>query len=161
MNSVEIREADVIFYRPKGFIGKVISKISKSEYSHVSIAVGDGVVLEATRFVKSRLSGLTYDKEIHHVYRLNNLSPKDVETIVQNALTLQGVKYDYKQIVGMFFKVLFNLEKSPFNNLNKFICSEIIDKAFIMSGIPRADKEHILDITPQELLDKYDLQRVY
>lgn len=157
---VKIEPGDVIFYRPTGFMGWAISKITESEYSHVSLAVDSYNIVEADRFIKSRISNLYYVEEIHKVYRLRNVTPEQQHRIVQNALTMVGASYDYQQIFGLLMRLVFKRESSVFNTANKYICSEIIDYAFQMSDIPRTDELHIGDITPQELLGKYVLERV-
>ncbi|ATN94569.1 hypothetical protein BSP21_219 [Bacillus phage BSP21] len=57
-------------------------------------------------------------------------------------------------------RLVFDIKTNVFNKVNKYICSEIIDNAFVAAGVPRKDKENIGDVTPQELLDKYDLRKV-
>ncbi|UPI12851.1 hypothetical protein [Bacillus phage SBSphiJ5] len=155
-----IQPGDVIFYRPTGFIGWAISKITKSEYSHVALVVSPDHIIEANRFIKSRIADLHYTKEIHSVYRLNNLPADTRLRIINNALTMLDVSYDYSQIFGLLLRLVFDIKTNVFNKVNRYICSEIIDNAFVAAGVPRKDKENIGDITPQELLDKYDLRKV-
>ncbi|QDP42869.1 enoyl-CoA hydratase/carnithine racemase-like [Bacillus phage vB_BmeM-Goe8] len=157
---VKIEPGDVIFYRPTGFIGWLVSKITKSEYSHVSLAIDSYNIVEADRFIKSRISNLYFVEEVHKVYRLRNVTSEQQHKIVQNTLTMVGAGYDYKQIYGLFMRLVFKRETSVFNTANKYICSEIIDYAFQMSDIPRSDQLNVGDITPQELLGKYVLERV-
>ncbi|QIW88693.1 hypothetical protein P59_096 [Bacillus phage P59] len=155
-----IMSGDVIFYRPEGPVGWIISKVSRSPYSHVSLAIDSNTVIEADRFVKSRFADLTYNKEIHHVYRLRDVTEAQRQKIVEVASTFTGVGYNYSKIVSLFLRLVFNVTKSPFNNANKLICSDIIDKAFIMAKVPRADTNNMMNLTPQELLSEYDLVRV-
>jgi hypothetical protein len=151
---------DVIFYRPEGPIGWIISKVSRSPYSHVSLAIDLDTVIEADRFVKSRFADLLYNKEIHHVYRLRDITEEQRQKIVEVASTFTGIEYNYSKIISLFLRLVFNVAKSPFNNANKLICSDIIDKAFIMAKVPRADTNNMMNLTPQELLSEYDLVRV-
>jgi hypothetical protein len=151
---------DVIFYRPEGPIGWIISKVSRSPYSHVSLAIDSDTVIEADRFVKSRFADLLYNKEIHHVYRLRDITEEQRQKIVEVASTFTGIEYNYSKIISLFLRLVFNVTKSPFNNANKLICSDIIDKAFIMAKVPRADTNNMMNLTPQELLSEYDLVRV-
>jgi Permuted papain-like amidase enzyme, YaeF/YiiX, C92 family len=157
---IDIKAADVIFYRPTGFIGWVISKLTRSEYSHVSIAINSTSILESNRFIKSRVSDLEYVADIHSVYRLPNLTEEERNRIVTYALTMSGVSYDYTQLFGLFLRAVFSIDTTIFNSMNKYICSEVIDLAFMGAGVKRKDDKHIGDITPQELFEKYDLIRV-
>jgi hypothetical protein len=151
---------DVIFSRPRGPIGWIISKVSRSPYSHVSLAIDSNTVIEADRFVKSRFADLSYDKEVHHVYRLRDITEEQRQRIVEVASTFTGIEYNYSKIVSLFLRLVFNVMKSPFNNANKLICSDIIDKAFIMSKVPRETTNNMMNLTPHELLSEYDLVRV-
>lgn len=158
---VEIKPGDIIFYRPTGFIGWAISKITKSEYSHVALAIDSYNIVEADKFITSRISNLNYVEKINSVYRLKNITDQQRQAIVVNSITMVGVGYDYKQILGLFTRLVFKRDSTTFNKANKYICSEIVDNAFILSDIPRKDNKNLGDITPQELFDKYELERVY
>lgn len=158
---MDIRPGDIVFYRPTGLIGWAISKITRSEYSHVALAIDAYNIIEADKFIKSRISNLYYIEEIHSVYRLKGASELQKHQVVNNAMTMLGVGYDYKQIMGLYLRLVFHRDSSTFNTANKYICSEIIDNALIMADIPRKDNRNVGDITPQELFDKYELVRVY
>jgi hypothetical protein len=151
---------DVIFYRPRGPIGWIISKVSRSPYSHVSLAIDSNTIIEANLFIDSRVADLSFNKEIHHVYRLRDVTPEQRQRIVSTALRFTGIDYNYSKIISLFLRLVFNITKSPFNNANKLICSDIIDKAFIMSKVPRETTNNMMNLTPQELLSEYDLIRV-
>lgn len=158
---MDIRPGDIVFYRPTGLIGWAISKITRSEYSHVALAIDAYNIIEADKFIKSRISNLYYIENIHSVYRLKDTTDQQRQQIVNNAMTMLDVGYDYKQILGLYFRLVFHKEYSTFNQANKYICSEIVDNAFIQAEVPRKDNKHLGDITPQELFDKYELIRVY
>lgn len=158
---MDIRPGDIIFYRPTGLIGWAISKITHSEYSHVALAIDSYNIIEADKFIKSRISNLYYVEDIHRVYRVKGITDYERQQAVNNALTMVGVRYDYKQILGLYLRLVFRKDSTTFNKANKYICSEIVDNAFIAADIPRRDNSNLGDITPQELFEKYDLIRVY
>ncbi|UJJ74905.1 hypothetical protein [Bacillus phage BM-P1] len=156
----EVLPGDIVFYRPLTLLGRIVSKVTKSEYSHVALVVGTNTVIEADKFIKTGFSVLNYDKKVHSIYRLDNISPEDRLKIVNAVLTMQDTSYDYSQIFGLFLRLVFRINTDIFNKANKFICSEIIDRAFISAGIPRKDQKNRGDVTPQELFEKYKLNRV-
>ena len=158
---INIEPGDIIFYRPTNLIGWTISKLTRSEYSHVALAIDAYNIIEADKFIKSRVSNLYYVDKINSVYRLNGVTEDQRHMIVNNALTMVGMRYDYKQILGLFMRLSFHKELSTFNTANKYICSEIVDNSFVMSDVPRKDMRNLGDISPQELFEKYDLIRVY
>lgn len=164
-NNPKIQTGDIIMYKPRSIIGWVISKITHSPYSHVAIAISPDKIFEANVFINSRIVSIYsdyvgYDKNIHHIYRLSEIDSSQKTNIQIMARQLKDKPYDYKQIFGLFMRLVFNWKTSLFNDLNKFICSEIIDRMYYCSGVKRKDKINLFNITPNELLEKYTLKRV-
>ena len=158
--TTEIQAADVIFYRPKSIIGWVISKVTNSPYSHVALAIDSNTLIEANRFIKTRVVPIEYDNKITHIYRLDNVTQEERDRIVSIALSYEGTDYDYAQIFEMFVRIVFRIKRTLFNNQQKLTCSEVVDNAFYKAGVKRKDLEFLYDITPEELLHKYSLHRV-
>ena len=158
--TTEIQAADVIFYRPTGFIGRVISYFTSSPYSHVALAIDANTIIEANRFIKTRVVPIEYDNKITHIYRLDNVTQEERDRIVSIALSYEGTDYDYAQIFEMFVRIVFRIKRTLFNNQQKLTCSEVVDNAFYKAGVKRKDLEFLYDITPEELLHKYSLHRV-
>jgi len=155
-----IEPGDIIFYRPTGFIGWAISKITKSEYSHVALAIDSYHIIEADKFIKSQISDLSYVENIHKVYRIRDIDKATQFAVTTEALTMLGSNYDYSQVFGLFFRIILQRDKISLNRANKYICSEIIDTSLFRAKVPRRDMKHLGDITPQELFDKYNLVEV-
>lgn len=158
--TTDLQAADVIFYRPTGFIGRVISYFTKSPYSHVALAIDANTIIEADRFTKTRIVPIEYDKNITHIYRLENLTQEEREKIVELATSLEGTDYDYAQILEMFVRIVFRIKRTIFNNQKKLTCSEVVDRSFYLAGVKRKDMEFLYDVTPEELIHKYPLTRV-
>ncbi|AEW47204.1 hypothetical protein BCP78_0197 [Bacillus phage BCP78] len=158
--TTDLQAADVIFYRPTGFIGRVISYFTKSPYSHVALAINANTIIEADRFTKTRIVPIEYDKNITHIYRLENLTQEEREKIVELATSLEGTDYDYAQILEMFVRIVFRIKRTLFNNQKKLTCSEVVDRSFYLAGVKRKDTEFLYDVTPEELIHKYPLTRV-
>ena len=157
---MQIQPGDIIFYRPTGFIGWAISKITKSEYSHVAMAVDNFHIIEADKFIQSRLSDLSYVEDIHRVYRIRDIDKATQFAVTTEALTMLGTNYDYSQVFGLFLRIILKRDEISLNRANKYICSEIIDSSLFRAKVPRRDMKHLGDITPQELFDKYNLVEV-
>jgi hypothetical protein len=154
-----VQSGDVVFYKAKGVIGRIICFVTRSPYSHVALAVDSDTILESNRFIATRLANID-NGVIHHVYRLEGVTEEQRKNAVSYAMTTLGTKYDYLQILGLFFRYVLRFNYLTFNTYNRFICSENIDYSFIQADIPRRDLEHLLDISPQELLEKYPLYRI-
>lgn len=155
-----IKAGDVVFYRPRGPLSWLVAKISRSDYSHVALAINDHEIVEANFFIKTRRTKLTYNHKINSVYRLVDIDDEKRVLIVANALKTLGEHYDYWQIIGLFFRFVFHWNTDLFNSMNKLICSEEIDRDFYESGVHRKDKEHLFDISPEELFTKYALYKI-
>ncbi len=151
---------DIVMFKPESFIGDVICKVTKSEYSHVAIALSDTLLLNSNRFIKSNVVELDYNEEIHHIYRPIGITDIQKEKLLHEAYKYIDVRYDYIQIIGLFLRIVFNWNTTLLNNLNKFICSEIIDKVYYESGVARLDNKYMYNITPQELLEKYNFYKI-
>lgn len=148
---------DVVFYRPKSLISFCIAKLTGSPYSHVALVVGDGTIIEANRFIKSRVVSFTFNSEEHALYRIEGLTSEQKRSIVLEALALQGMRYDYGQIIGFLFRLLFKWNRDGlFDRANMLICSELIDRVFDSVGIPRKGFTQVGDVTPQDLLKEYE-----
>lgn len=155
-----LQTGDIILYKPETFVGDLICKMTKSPYSHVALVLEGSQILNANRFIKSNVIELEYNEDIHHIYRPKNIKEIHKESIIQRSYKYIGKRYDYLQIIGLFLRVTFNWNIHSLNSLNKFICSEVIDKIYYESGVQRLDDKLLFNITPFELLDKYEFVKV-
>lgn len=151
---------DVVFFRPSSFLSNLIGWFTKSDYSHVGLVVGEGTIIEADRFMKTKLRMLDGTEDIS-VYRVPNVTDRQKQAISLQALTYKGFGYDYFQILGTFIRLVFGRESSWFNAKNKLICSELIDLVFYVADIPRKLTRSIGDVTPEELFEVYELRKVF
>lgn len=158
---------DAIFFRynQSSFISRIIARLTRGEYTHVGIIVDYNqlsnkvVIIESNRFAKTRLVEVTLDENIHTIYTVHGKTKEQSDKIAEYAYQSLGVKYDYFQIIGLFISLLFKRRRLAwFNSKNKLICSEIIDNAYIKSGIKRKHMDNLGNITPMELLDAYDFR---
>lgn len=160
--------ADVVFFKhTDNFISKTISLLTSSEFTHVGLITSvpsegnHGILIEADRFIKTRQREFTFDPNLHALYRVPNLTDKQKQDIVSYALSMEGTRYDYLQIIGFIIRLVFKLNiGNLFNRANYLICSELIDKAFYTSGVHRNSLNHLGDTLPSDLLQSYDFRLV-
>ncbi|QPK89720.1 hypothetical protein IEN91_04525 [Bacillus velezensis] len=158
---------DVLFFKKKNsIISRLISRLTKSDFTHVALIIAYdetlniATVIEANRLIKTRISKVAVNKE-NVVYSSGHISDEKLGKILRFAYKKVGTNYDYLQILGLFISLIFKGKRSPlFNSTNKFICSELIDLAYFRSGIRRRDLLNLGNITPQELIEEYDLKEV-
>lgn len=152
---------DIVYFRPESFVGKVVSVVTRCEYSHVGMYVGDNQIVESNIGIKTRIIDFTYNKDIHAVYRVRKMSVEQRLDIQRYAKSLCGYPYDYIQILGMFFQIIFNWNQNNLlNRTNYLICSELIDKAYYFAEVPRRGDKVLGDILPMELTEIYSFRKV-
>lgn len=156
----------LVFYKnDHSFVSEAICLITRSQYNHCAIVVGYdeetnvATIIEANGFIKTRTSTIKID-DSHIIYAPKNMTKEMSDKVVQYAFSKIGTEYDYFQILGLFISYVFKEPRfALFNSTNKFICSELVDKAYQYAGVPRKDKDNLGDISPQELFGEYDLVR--
>jgi hypothetical protein len=158
---------DVVFFRKNSsFTSKVIAKMTKSEFTHVGLIIGYDKenkivkIVESNRFVNTRIDTIELKKCKHVVYTtVEEKTQEQIYAIMNLAYKFVGVKYDYWQIIGLFFSLLFKKrENAWFNSKNKLICSELIDIIYYKAGIKRKGVYSLGNVTPQELFEVYDFR---
>lgn len=155
---------DVVFFkRTNSFISRVIANITNSDYTHVGLIVaydemtGVATIIESNRFIETRITRIQLN-ESHMVYSTGSKPKEQTDRILKYAYSKIGMKYDYMQVVGLFLSLLFKGYRCAwFNSTNKLICSELIDISYLSSGVKRVDMINIGNITPQELIEKYNM----
>ncbi|AZU98923.1 putative cell wall-associated hydrolase [Bacillus phage pW2] len=156
----------VFFKEANSFISRLIAKVTKSEFTHVGLIVehdettGIVTIIESNRFIRTRVKRLQLN-ERHVIYTIGNQPQEVVDNIVKFAYKNLGRRYDYLQILGLFISLSFRRERNIyFNSKNKLICSELVDLAYYTSGVKRKTNQNLGNITPQELLEVYDLKEL-
>lgn len=158
---MEMETGDVVFFRAQDtWISKLISKLTKSEYTHVGLALDNFRIIEADRFVNTRIVKFEYDEKIHSLYRSKEVDDTMKEKIYTKAILFEKYPYDYFQIFQWLFRFLFGWNVSIINRANRLICSELIDYTFIASGMTRSHHRQVGDVTPGMLIELYKLEEV-
>lgn len=151
---MKLEVGDIIFYKSNSFIGKVITKLTDSEYSHVAMYVGDNQIVEADRFIKSRKTELNVvDKRLIKVMRVNGGLDEQRRMLLLASLPhVLGKSYDYVRIGYLFIKLLLNMDtKNIVNDLNTFFCSELVDYLYLLIGIDLVPHVESHVVTPHDL----------
>lgn len=154
----------MFFKKTNSLVSKIIANITNSEFTHVGLIVNYNrdtnmaTIVESNRFILTRVVEIQLDSN-HVIYTTGQKSKEVEDCIVSFAMKRVGTKYDYLQILGLLMSLLFKKGRDGyFNSKNKFICSELIDLAYFKAGVKRKNLENIGNITPQELLEMYDLK---
>lgn len=158
-------KGDIMFFKKTDtFISKTIAKMTNSEYTHVALIVAYdelsnvATIIEADKFIKTRIRRLRLDENMHSVFSIDNLTCEEKDRIVKYSFELLNTDYDYTLILNIFVSLIIGGKRQFFNNANKLICSELIDIAYYKAGVERKGIYPIGSVTPQELLEVYDLK---
>lgn len=154
-----MKTGDIVFFRGTSPISRLIRFFTKSEYTHVALAIGDKTIIEADRFVNTRIREIQ-PSEVYEIYRVEDMTELMRRRIAVIAPMFVGYEYDYLQIFGVALRMIFSRKQNFFNRSNKFICSELIDEVFHNSGVPRKNTRPVGDVTPVELFEVYKLRKV-
>lgn len=134
-----MKAGDLIFVKGDSIISKAIRLFDKGRFSHVAIAVSDTHVLETNWNMRSRIVECSYTD--FEVVSLPLSEDQRIRVIVEAKL-LEGVPYDYIQILFLMFS-------SRLNNPRYFICSELVYTVLKNVGYPIDNS--LRDSTPNEL----------
>ncbi|CAM3679172.1 hypothetical protein GCM10009865_47690 [Aeromicrobium ponti] len=154
-----MQTGDIVFFRGQSWNSKIINRLTKSPYTHVGIAMSENMILEADRFIKTRIRPVTND-DIYIIMRCD-LTWQQKELIYTNGKKFIGVSYDYLEIAEWFFKLLANYDGVGFvNNVNRVYCSELVDLVFKSAGVDLLPERVDGDVLPSHLMDSPLLTKV-
>jgi len=161
---MRFQQGDAIFILSKSWIPRTIALTSNSRYSHVGMVMedadGDIVnIIESKPFLKLRKRCLSLQKEEYDCYRIRGNHSQEMKLALENAEQMIGIKYNYLQFANLYFHVNFNKKRAfPLNK--RLVCTSLIDLCYYSAGIRRKDEMDIGNVTLEELLLKYDFERV-
>lgn len=158
---------DVLFFRKtNSWISKLISNVTKGEYTHVGLIIsfdestGVATIIESNRFIETRITTIIIDDN-YSVFSTGDKPDKQRDMIVKYATDSLGTKYDYFHVLGLAISLLFERDRCGFFNIkNRIICSELIDLAYFKAGVKRNHDINLGNITPMELFEVYDLKEI-
>jgi len=158
---------DILFFRKtNSWISKIISNLTKGEYTHVGLIIsydeptGVATIIESNRFIQTRIITIVID-DSYSIFSTGDKPESQRDMIIKYAHDSLGTKYDYLHIIGLAISLLFKGERLKFFNIkNRIICSELIDLAYFKAGVKRNHNVNLGNITPIELLEVYDLKEI-
>lgn len=150
---MNLEVGDLIFYKSNTLLGYAISIMTKSEYCHVTLYIGNNQIIEANGFIKSRITDLPQDKSnLKFMRYCIPLTDLQKEAIVNNSHKLVGLEYDYKSVVKLFLKLAFNINfKNKVNDIHTMFCSKLADFEYSEIGIDLLPTEKGNIVTPAQL----------
>jgi hypothetical protein len=137
---------DIVFIRGKNWISKLIRFFDKGEFSHVAVFVSKNEIIEAQYTTEARIVPFTYkDYEVINM----NMTTSQMEFVRILSKDIEGTRYDLKQILLLFIKLVFGLGGlGKFNDMKQLACSELAGVFLMETGY---GGEELIDMTPNEL----------
>ena len=136
----------IALYKGTGWINKIIMWVSRGDYSHSSVLLNDGTIIEAwpggVRRRKNLLDKMNTNTVVD-VFEVD--TTPDQDKIIQEFLEKQmGKGYDYLAVIGF---VLYTSHQGRIK-YERWICSELIFDAFQKVSINLLDRVDGWKISP-------------
>lgn len=151
-NKLKIEAGDLIFVKGDCYASPFIRFFLKSNYTHVTIALDEKHICEVDLFTKMAVIQNPYTE--FDLYRLKGyLSEQQKEELVsfirKRCNSSRG--YDWWRIVSLLLQKYFR-QNIIIHSPERYICSEIIDKAYQHLGIDLVEQRVTGDVTPLDLI---------
>jgi hypothetical protein len=156
-----IQTGDIILVRGNmPIVSSLVRWFTNSEYTHVAMAVSDELVIEIDINKDLAIRPLTYDN--YDVFRYKKgLSVSQQASLqyyaTQVAKTSKG--YDWLRILQFACEKLFRTKKT-FNEVHRFVCSEIVDNLYDHINIDLVPEREDGNVTPGQLANSPKLIKV-
>jgi len=141
MRKTEPIRGDFLFFYPSNVIDRIIAGLS-GKYCHCGLYLGNDLMISARLLRGISFNKLSNYKKDFDIYRIDGITDKEVEKIIQFSLQLRGRKYDLLQLPGILFNVIIG-------NPKRFFCSEFLSVLCIL--INRIQSKHPELMTPTDL----------
>lgn len=167
---VNLKTGDVIGFQGKDLFAGMIQKVTDSRYSHVGLIVRIEQVSIERVFVlesgtKSGVVLLPLSKKLRDykgkawwlplIFKKSyqDASPRAIEegvrtTTLKYSMGELGKKYDYKHIGSLVKRILKLNRRTPAEDYQEYICSELVGAALKAAGVMRRSTANI---TPQDI----------
>lgn len=141
---------DILACYGTSWIDKLIQFVTGQKVSHTAIMTGDELFIEAIGkgVVVSKLA----DKNSYYLLRDESLTKEQKRKIIQFTVNKLNKEYDFKLFVSVGLNRLFGI-KLPWNDPNKYICIELISKAYRRVGIELFPGIKDTEITPGDVMN--------
>jgi hypothetical protein len=156
-----MESGDLLFIRGDCYASPFIRFFLKSNYTHVTIVLDEEYICEVDLFTKMKIMKNPYTE--YDLYRIKgNMSVLQKRQLVQylKKKSEQSKGYDWWRIVSLCLQkyLRFNI---IIHSPDRYICSEIIDKAYQHIGIDLVDHRVTGDVTPLDLMNSNRLTHLY
>lgn len=140
----------IALFRETNFLGKLVTFFTRGDYSHCSLILDDGTVIEAKPFRRVRILKEVTEGAPKGCYIDLfdiDLTPQQKYDIEQFMRWQIGKKYDYWSVLAFVFLT----SKPRKRDSNRWFCSEIIFAAFQYAGVNLLERVAAWKVAPVTL----------
>lgn len=147
-----MRNGDILLFRGRGLMSKIIQWGTRSPYSHVAICVNAdmNLLIEAQGCVRAQdIRKITnYD-----VFRVKKRYTYKLDKVISFLVSKLNEKYDYAGVIFLGIMKLFRLKKmaNKWQKDRDYFCSELAYKAFKNGDLQIVDKEDAGVVSPADI----------
>jgi uncharacterized protein YycO len=148
-------KADIIAFKSYSLLSRMIRWVTGKDITHIAILVDTDLLMETSLF-GVRLRKLRETEYEYLQLRYEALTEEQRIDIVDFVLGSVGVGYDFKLLFGIGLNILFGWDLS-WDNRDKYICIELILKAYASVGVELLKDINTNHIVPEDILLSEDL----
>lgn len=160
--SLEMKIGDVLLFKGKGIISKLIQKFTHSPYSHAAIYYKDNLLIESD-WGGVQTSGIStkYHDADYDVFRYDKkVSMKQKKNALRFAKSQLGKGYDYGGLLGIGFDILFHKKRNPFDSKIKYWCSELVADSYLNARIKTDFRPETYKVSPGDIANSKYFKKV-
>lgn len=150
-----LQKGDLIFIDSGTFNGKVVKKVTNFHFSHISIYMGEGKILDIDFFKQSKIRDIT-ELQVRH-FSIKRLIEQ--ERFVDLSKIMTGFYYDYTGVFKMFLNTKGFKFKRQYND--RLWCSELVDEYFKCLGINLTNKKREEFVSIEDIYRSKHLKDVH
>lgn len=145
---------DILFYRPRDLIGRIIALATHGPFCHVAVSMGDDTVIAAD------FNGIKrYPTDSSRITPVHPPAGTNVEAGIAWLERQVGLKYGFLDVLDAFFRLTV---KTTFfvGRARSYDCSDLVTRYLIECGQadwlgPLAQEPHL--VTPNDLARRFGL----
>ena len=164
----EVRDGDILLFRGKSWLSRIICRVTSSRYSHAAIvawwnerlmvleAVGKGIVVSRMSVVVNKYSG-----KVELWTTDDNLARTEV---IRAAQRLLGKRYSAYKLIRNLGRLVFGRprheEADPEAPPDDFVCSEFVSRVWRAGGIDLAENSPDMYTKPSDIAKSPHLRKI-
>lgn len=154
----KLKKGDLLLTKGDSRLGFLIKWFTKSKYSHVAIHIENGTCIES-HWGGVQLKHIS-QLDPHDVYRHSKHTKAQMNMAIEWMISQLDKGYDFFGVIGIGLALLGIRRGNPFDDKNRYWCSELIADGFHKADIPIDIPLGTLFVSPQDLATEDHISKV-